>query len=568
VDAGGPLGERVRALVATGVPDPQVWGTFAGWLIEKGLVTRADMDAWARLPWETAARVRVQAVRNAKLFPPAEALQVLAEVIASQPKRSPGNTGSPGDQQNRDLHWLFEALTGLLPELPWPESRDEVARLLGPIWRELSRWGQFFPVPSDRQLEAMGRAFELAREPELIMACGNAWVQYGAGRPGGHETLFRWAREGALVSHRSRARLALFPLLDERELDEAVDLLVKPETVDDDLLSAWQDLMALPQGGAVVGSPARVWRLLDRIAAVPQAEGGRAEKLAIHLFQPIQRERVPPTVLLDLWLEQPERFPRAFLSTQRHNLPKLLANSGHLPALRRAFRERWAAASAAQREGLLAGLGVLDPRADAELLDFLRGELSAQPRRIPATWRYSVIARLLKLTVADIRAFYDLTQPEEVDEAASWVTRTQDAPTLEATPEAFEALRLAFRPDGPQAQPLTAHFARFESIQRPLLEALLAHGDAGARHEGVRLLITRSSPTDADLWVKALTDPQVAIRSSAAQELKRVPTAVTIKALVGALDDPHPDVRAAALASLESIQKMEELKARWREKVK
>jgi|GEM_PF-6423498 len=562
VEAGGALGERVRALVAAGVPDPQVWQGFARWLIEKGLVTRADVDAWARLPWETAATVRVQAVRNAKLFQPVEALQVLSDVIAARP-------GKPAHQHSNTQRWLLDALMALLPELPWPESREEVARVLGPLWLDLSRWGDSGGLLlSDRLLEAFGRAFELAREPALISAVGDTWMQHGPGRPGGLETLFGWAREGALAQHRATARSALFPRLGEHDLDAAVDLLVKPETVDDDVVTAWSQLFrASPQVGLIVGSPARMWRLLDRIAAVPQTEGARARNLASHLLAPVRDGRASPAAVLDLWLEQPDRFPIAVFALPAE-LNESVAKAGQLPALRRAFRERWTAGIPAQREGLLAGLSVLDPRADPELLDFLRAELAAQPRRIPATWRGSVIARLLKLTVADIRAFYDLTQPEQVDEAAGWVTRTQKAPILEATPEAFEALRLAFRPDSNVAEGLGMYFREVVELKRPLAALLLAHSRGDVREQALPLLVERASPEDADLWIAALKDSAVPVRTGAAAGLVRVPTAATIKALVAALDDPHPDVRAAALESLDSIQKMEDLKARWREKVK
>ena len=107
-----------------------------------------------------------------------------------------------------------------------------------------------------------------------------------------------------------------------------------------------------------------------------------------------------------------------------------------------------------------------------------------------------------------------------------------------------------------------------EALQRPLAMLLLAHQHPLVRLRGVRLLHTRSAPEDSDLWIQALRDPSVDVRTLAAQSMERVPTPATIKALVAALDDPHPDVRSAALGSLDAIQKLEDLKARWRDKVK
>ena len=96
----------------------------------------------------------------------------------------------------------------------------------------------------------------------------------------------------------------------------------------------------------------------------------------------------------------------------------------------------------------------------------------------------------------------------------------------------------------------------------------MEHQDENLRHKAMQLLLWRSDPADAELWVRALKDPEVSVRLEAAKGIERVPTPATIKALVGALDDPNPDVRAAALSSLDDIQKMESLKAQWKERMK
>ena len=164
-------------------------------------------------------------------------------------------------------------------------------------------------------------------------------------------------------------------------------------------------------------------------------------------------------------------------------------------------------------------------------------------------------------------AFYDLALAEEADQAAVWWASYSRNP-MSPSVEAFEALRLVFRPEGPMADQLAPRFDSIESVWRPLAALLLVHKETPTRVLGMQFLLKRSAPEDGDLWAAALRDTSVEVRTLAAKSMERVPTPTTIKALVAALDDPHPDVRAAALGSLDAIQKMEDLKARWREKVR
>ena len=75
----------------------------------------------------------------------------------------------------------------------------------------------------------------------------------------------------------------------------------------------------------------------------------------------------------------------------------------------------------------------------------------------------------------------------------------------------------------------------------------------------------RQKARDLPLWHLALDHWSSDVRETAAKTLGRLYNKDSIKALAKAVDDPHPDVRDAALASLERIEKIEKQKKRWRE---
>ncbi len=102
----------------------------------------------------------------------------------------------------------------------------------------------------------------------------------------------------------------------------------------------------------------------------------------------------------------------------------------------------------------------------------------------------------------------------------------------------------------------------------PLIEALLAHDDVHVGETAVDMLARRESSDDLPMWLLALGAPSASVRAKAATGLGRTAHPDATKALVKALDDPNSSVRDAAIASLEAIQKIEDLKKTWREKVR
>jgi hypothetical protein len=272
--------------------------------------------------------------------------------------------------------------------------------------------------------------------------------------------------------------------------------------------------------------------------------------------------------LVERQLAAPEQFPVAALLRLQMWVVLWMNKHGRLEEWRRSWRERWPTWTQEQRGAALEALTSLEPQKDADMTAFLRARLAARPWEFGPDYRGVVLTMLPAMDLALLASCYDLSLPAEADVAVGWVTRWPNTPSVEPTPEAFRALRVAFRPDGPWADTAARAFHRHDDLKRPLAELLLAHREGDTREHAVGLLKERSSPDDADLWARALKDAHVDVRVMAAKGIERVPTPVTLKALVAALDDPHPDVRAAALASLDAIQKMEDLKARWKERVK
>jgi hypothetical protein len=293
------------------------------------------------------------------------------------------------------------------------------------------------------------------------------------------------------------------------------------------------------------------------------------EKLASALLSPIGRKHASPKALLDLIVAAPERVPIGL--TAQGMLAGALREAEADTSWSEPWRRAWSGWTAAQRSRALELVSGL--RFDEHMVPFLRQRLHARPSEVPADARLSLLSKLGTLTAEDLRAAYDLSNPAEVDEATRWLVVSQeDRRRLELTPEVFEALRLAVRPDSPEPViiAMATAFAAIPAVQPALAAALLGHQSAWAHGFVVpNVLLPRSSPEDETLWIKALQDPRhVGTRLSAASGMERVPTDGVKRALVQALDDPSPDVRAAALASLEAIQKLEDQKARWRERVK
>ena len=207
------------------------------------------------------------------------------------------------------------------------------------------------------------------------------------------------------------------------------------------------------------------------------------------------------------------------------------------------------------------------PKQQPDLQVALRSELTSQDQGVTVEQRRTILGSLAEITLTDLRAAYDLSDPAQVDQAVYWLGATELR--LVRTEEMFEALRPALRPDAPAgAAGRMLTFGETPSLQRPLAEALLLHKDARVRRLGLDTLLKRESTEDATLWTAALKDSDVDVRAKAAGAMGHIASTDVTRALVVALDDPSPKVRDAVLASLEAIQKIEDLKARWRERTK
>lgn len=282
------------------------------------------------------------------------------------------------------------------------------------------------------------------------------------------------------------------------------------------------------------------------------------------------------------FLVDPEAFPRSLLLGEAS--PRVLGSvagglqpgalrawAAELATLTGAWAKAWASTSwsAAQRDAAIAGLPALSPQSDPALRPVLRAALRDASNGISAASRTTLMRLIAPLTLDDVRAVFDLATPEGSDAAVAMLW-ANDMPDPTPSVELLDALHLGLRPQAPShvIRTLVHAHAGLPEAQPRLVEAQLNHRDSAVQSNGVAALIGRESSDDLPLWLKALALPDPAVRVLVAKGLGRLTHPEATKALVRALDDPSSQVRDAAIESLEAIQKIEELKARWREKVR
>jgi hypothetical protein len=521
---------------------------IGGWLVRARKVDAALMRRWndAGLSALVESHAHVSTVWTAD--------EAWAELLR-RPERS----------TSRD--WV-QALERLLPHVAWPASRDQAVEVFARTWRVARERMWPTPEPTPRLLEVVGLAIDRRIEPSALEGLLGFWRQNAPGTVGEQlQHVRRWLAQGLPSQARLGAQQFWFERAHQEDLGVVVDYLVDPAVSDGELGLRWQQFFQgrgppFEAAVAVLRAPELLQRLLDRVPK--QGDEQAMRNMASPLIQCAAGTELVPA-LVERQLAAPERFPVAALLRLWSGVVGWMDKQGRLGDWRRGLRERWPTWTKEQRGAALEALVSLQPQKDDEMTAFLRARLAARPLEFDLGYRNAVLSMLPGIDLALLASCYDLSQPADADEA-SW--RLSTAPKLEPTPEAFEALRLVFRPDGRQALYAAGAFDAQDSLLRPLTDLLLAHDDTNARSRAMTYLMRRSSPEDAPLWTKALADPHVNVRVMAAKGIERVPTPVTLKALVAALDDPHPDVRAAALASLDAIQKMEDLKARWKERVR
>jgi tetratricopeptide (TPR) repeat protein len=568
-----PLGDALADLAVAPGQAPAFRSSVAWWARQSGRATAARVRAWAEYEDRELRQTAWWDVSQGKALPLAEGWPI---VLARLERLSAGDL-----QQENQLPVAFFAT---LEAAPWPQDVEPTARALTAVGGALNG-----PRPNDKQgtartryAEALSHVVKTATDEAVAVRALQALPRVLPSDTGGLRALADWVRTASTRQRRDGAAMALgdrlgWPSeLSREDLAVLADLLTDPTLPLDEAASLWSRVLVSKAGAALVGSAALLRRLLDHLQAVSDTmasdrNGTKAsDRMGFALLNPMQQNLVGPEPVVESLLSAPERTPWSFVSNS--GLKKALTDRGQLPRWRKAWREAWPRWNAEQRK---AGVGLLDALLvsgeDPEMQGFLRERLRAQPSEIPLEARAVALRNLKDLTWEDLKAADDLSKPEDVDAAAEWfVSVGPTGPRVQATAEVFTALRPAFRADGPYnfLSNATTVFRYVPAVHRELAALLLAHNDPTLHDQAVEVLASRASPEDEDLWLKALKDARVQVRIAAAKGMERVPTEGIKRALVGALDDPHPDVRAAALASLDNLQKMEDLKARWRERVK
>ena len=314
-----------------------------------------------------------------------------------------------------------------------------------------------------------------------------------------------------------------------------------------------------------------VRELLESILALP-LESARNERsgMASQMISHFRNSGTQPDALMEVLLAAPERAPFE-LQYYQPGLRDALTAAAQFSRWRAAWREAWNRWTPEQRLAGLALLDLLRDPKDAQMTEFLRQQLRARPAAVPRQARWGVLSFLETVELADIQGVYDLTKSDDLREVVKLILPEGNrSARMKPTLEVFEAMRAGLKSemyDG-IVTGMAAAFRHIPSVQRELAAALLARPEETVAGHAFDILLDRSSPEDEDLWIKALGNADKDVRARAAAGMERVPTENVKRALVKALDDPHPDVRAAALTALDAIQKQEDLKARWRERVK
>lgn len=554
-----PLRVRLADLAVAEGQSDEMRQALGEWALRHTRLGAERVKAWASHPSLELRRLAWGTIDAGQPVPPAEAWPLVLAAVERY-----------GGKQWTDEQGLGLAFLRTLDAAPWPGDLDRAAAAL------LKAGGRLDTnQPPARYAETLARAFELAKDPSAGARALAEWRRFVPGDVATLDRLATWSRSAEPAWRRKSAAASLIALGSQGDnLRYVVDLLADASVRADDMRDAWQLFFSNYPGTVevVLADANALRRLLDRLLALGDAAAELRRSLAGYVTaMPPNARALQPDALMGLLVAAPERTPWEIL--HNGNLAKALRVSGGLDRWRAEWRAGWSRWDAKQRTAALGlAASLLSPGEDAESVAFLRARLRARPVEIEPEARYRALALLGPLTLDDLTAVYDLSKNEDVDEAVSWALRSGngDPPRLAPSTPVFRALRLALRPDGkPEvARALGTLYGGAGETDPELIPALLAHADASLHRLATDQLLWRSAPADEALWVRALTDRDVETRTRAATGMQRVPTDAVRRALVGALDDPHPDVRAAALASLESIQKLDELKARWREKVK
>jgi hypothetical protein len=521
------------------------YGGAQAWTLRIPAVRKAaeDEDGGQYAVW--------QLVESLMTCPAEQDLSVAIEVLAAHPTR-------------QDVHAAFRQWRGTLPEdSAGRQVLEAVIRkasgaegpLLQEIWeaahKKVAPTARMRAVWGDWAANAANEEVRLAATRGLARASGlsaEEIVQYLPG-PDSPAPL-RDAFFGALAGNQELGELewnreGLRALL--ASLDQA-----GPSTSTREVWAGW------PNSGAAGRQYSGRWGLS------PQPAGA--------VFATLVRE---PSILRMLQaeaLEYPTNVPVTFFRVVH---PRLLADASVSEAALATAVARWPEHDKVGRIALLEHLrGGIVPKSQEKLV--LRVVRNALPRLRGAPISPEFRYRLLKflepsLELSDAKALFDLSDPKQA------LLIVDHAEQFGATPAVFEACSSLLSKEAPEGS-LQAFYRAFHSALWPggplspfaptFINAALAHGGDTEGEKGVEVLGMRLTTEDEALWLRALSHEHAAVRKQAASWLGRVYNRKLIGALVERMDDANPDVRDAVMSSLAAIEKVEERKARWRERAK
>lgn len=537
---------------------------FWYWLLTAKGVDVALAEAWARGEDPTLREFGLSSLANPTTPQggSADAPAALRRLLKVAPR------WETGDQQAL----LVGAVLASLDATPVGDELDRLADelLAAGKWHNLR-----FPLSAAARV-VLARMVDRSRDPQAAVLLMQIWQRPGGGAEGDVDRLSGWARIGSFEDVRRFAAQALVNLPGDGPR-RALALLGEPGLSPDGRFTVFETLLR-GASKALLSEPVSRRALLTLLRAQEQADPDRTRSYVGRFLEwaSSSGSDAQRATALD-WVSDPVAFPRNLLRSDLigWNIQPYVANAWYaaLATVWPAWRQAWTGWTPVQRDAAVEGVAGLDARTaskDPEWVPFLRACARDASNGISTASRETILRQLDELTLDDLRAVYDLSTPKGADDAILVTFRKGARSTPELTPELFEALKLGLRPDGSDAvaRGVRKAFQGDPRVQRPLIEALLAHKDDGVQESAVDILALRESSEDLPFWLKALALPSADVRAKAAAGLGRIAHPDATKALVAALDDPNSRVRDAAIASLEAIQKVEDLKKTWREKVR
>ena len=329
--------------------------------------------------------------------------------------------------------------------------------------------------------------------------------------------------------------------------------------------------------GAVTGKPhSSVWPGWPQMGVSGRQYEGRwylKPQSAGAVFATLVQSPAILTMLQAEALENPGAVPVTFFQVVH---PRLLAAAPVAAKDIQAALARWPKQKEADRLALLEHVrpgGMVPVVQHGEVISAIRGALpNLRGIGLGPAFRhrlFDLMATHLKLE--DVQAMYDLSDPRYAMLTRGLVRR------MPRTPALYEAYSSLLSGDAP-GDGLHSFWDIFKTALAPggdlsdlapgFMRHALRHGGDTEGRFAVQLLEQRLTTDDESLWLMALGHKQASVREEAAGWVGRVYNRRMIAALVERMDDPNPDVRDAVMASLAAIEKVEEQKARWREKAK